>query len=169
MVTFRKFTLHFQEKDVHELFLQLFADTEKLGYFSHLNKYYRGEFFIEKPLAGNVDTINKEFKINWVDLWRFGSSVSTMTVKGKFTRENSLEIKIILGWHWLLRFVPWIILLSVFTFSYFEGILAWAIILMVITIQFLLRIINSKSTEIKILEYVEKHMQKVNQEESQEA
>jgi hypothetical protein len=164
MLTFKKFSIQYPKKDIEEFFIQLLADSEKWGNFSHFDKYYRGEFFIEKPWAGNVDTINKEFKINWVDLWRFGSTVTSMSVNGKFIPEETLEIKITLGWNRMFSLVPWLILLSIFAFSYFEGILAWVFVLSVITIQVLLSILSSNNLENKFREYIDKHGPKIGSE-----
>jgi hypothetical protein len=124
MLTLRRFSINYSDNQYKDLLVHFYLDTEKLGYFSSWDRFFRGELIIKKSWIGKVDKDRNEFKVMRTRTGLFKTGFSMLEVCGRLTKDKIIEIKIKPVWYAALNLIGGAIFIAAIVSNYFNDILA---------------------------------------------
>ena len=131
MLTLRRQSIETTDKD-RNLFINLHLDTELMGYFSGLDRFFRGEIKIIKPWTGEVNTSEKRFKIKRSRTGFLKTNVSSIIIDGNETvngTQRKIDLRFGTAWSTNIGFILGTLFLIAMATFYFEDIWGWLLVL----------------------------------------
>jgi hypothetical protein len=139
MLTFRRYSTKVTTKEAHDLFVRFSLDTEPIGYFPTLDRFFRGEIIIKKPWAGYVSKDRTVFKLRRTGAGIFKTNLSLLEIYGKLTQEKEekiLEIKIRLDWYVTLVLTLINVFVCIIILNFFNDASGWGILSAIVGLHF---------------------------------
>jgi hypothetical protein len=157
MLSLRRRSIGYSEREGKNIFTQLSLDTEDAGYLSSWARFLKGEIIIQKTWIGKVDKGKNEFRILRTKAGIFKTGISTIEIYGRLTddkNKKTIEIKMRPTWTMVIALLGLTVFLTAITWNYFNDIVGWILVSVLLAFQISLFIADLNKTDETLTEYL---------------